>query len=97
MKLSEMNYREKIAAKMAWESCGWVVGGYENSIADYGADSEEGREATVALADHEGLVAEIYDHYLHVAEQMFGMKHLRFVGKAFVLERIERRLKSWGY
>lgn len=97
MKLSEMDSRQRFAAKLAWECCGWVVGGLENSITDFGEDSEEGRVAREALADHDGLVADIYAEFVDWTKRAGYMKQLRFVGKAFVIERIERRLKKWGY
>lgn len=96
MKFSEMSYRQKLATKFALESCGWVVGGYENAMMDYSEDTEEYQSAKAALANHDELVREIYDHLMSYTEAGY-LKHLRFVGKAFILERIERRLKKWGY
>ena len=96
MKLSEMNSRQKLVAKLAWDRCGWVVGGYENTMQDEAPESEDYKGAKAALADHEGLVAEIYDELMSWTDKGY-LKHLRFVGKAFILERIDRRLKSWGY
>ena len=96
MKYSEMNTRQKIATKLALESCGWVVGGYENTMADNEPDSEEYIEAKESLADHDGLADEIYDHLISWTDRGY-MKHLRFVGKAFIMERINNRLAKWGY
>lgn len=96
MKLSEMSYRQKLATKLAWESCGWVVGGYENTMADNDSESDDYKEAQNALADHDELIAEVYDHLMSYTDSGY-LKHLRFVGKAFIIERIDRRLKKWGY
>lgn len=96
MKLSEMNSRQQIATKLAWERCGWVVGGYENTIEDCGRDSEEGMEAVNALSNREELATEIYEDLMSLTDAGY-LKHLRFVGKDFIMARINARLKKWGY
>lgn len=96
MKLSEMNARQQVAARLAWERCGWVVGGLENTMQDNEPDSDEYKYAKAQLADHDGLVAQIYDELMFDTDKGY-LKHLRFVGKAFLIERIEKRLAKWGY
>lgn len=96
MKLSEMNGNQRMAARLAWDSCGWVVGGYENQMQDNDEGSEDYNSAKEALADHDLLVDEIYDHVMHMTDKSFR-KHLRFAGKEFIIDRINGRLARWGY
>lgn len=96
MKLSEMNTRQKIATKLAWEMCGDIVGGFENTLLDYDPSEEEYKNAERLLKDHDALVEMIYDDVMSDTEKIY-LKHLRFVGKDFIIERIDRRLKKWGY
>lgn len=96
MKYSEMNAHERVAAGIAWEKCGDIVGGYENQMQDNLPGSEDYEEAKNALANHEHLVDMIYDEVMFDADKG-SRKHLRFAGKEFILARIDRRLKKWGY
>ena len=96
MKLSEMNNRQQIAARVAWKNCGDIVGGLENMLLDYEPESKEYKEAERILKDHDALVKMIYRDVMSDTEKIY-MKHLRFVGKDFIIERIDRRLKRWGY
>ena len=96
MKFSEMNVHQQIATRYARESCGWVIGGYENAIQDLDPESEDYKSAKASLADHEGLIDEIYDHVMRFTDK--GMlKHIRFAGKDFIRERIHNRITKWGY
>ena len=96
MKFSEMNSRQQMVTRLAWESCGFVVGGYENTMQDNAPEDADYIAAKIALADHDGLMDEIYDHLMNWTDKSF-LKHLRFVGKAFIMERIDKRLTKWGY
>ena len=96
MKLSEMNTRQKIVAKLAWETCGNIVGGLENTLLDNDPNDIEYKNAEKTLKDHEALVEMIYHDVMMDTEKIY-MKHFRFVGKDFIIERIDKRLKRWGY
>ena len=96
MKLSEMNTRQQIAAKLAWNACGDIVGGLENTLLDNDPEEWEYKDADRILHDHEALVDMIYRDVMSDTNRTYW-KHLRFVGKAFILERISNRLKKWGY
>lgn len=93
MKISEMNGNEKTAFIQVIEASNWVVGGWENSVAD-GHDEE--------MPSHEELAQEIYQTVMTTTtfEGIQGgppLKEIRFAGEAFIRERIERRLKKMGY
>lgn len=96
MKYSEMNSRQKLVTRITLERCGWVVGGLENVLQDFLPEDEEYKLAREQLADHDGLVDEIYWEVIGCSDRGY-MKHIRFVGKAFIIERIENRLRKWGY
>ena len=96
MKFSEMNSRQQIASRLAWETCGDIVGGFENTLLDNDADSKEYKDAERILKDHDALVEMIYRNVMMDTDSSH-LKHLRFVGKAFIIERIDRRVKKWGY
>ena len=96
MKFSEMNNRQQIASRLAWEVCGDIVGGLENTLLDFDPEEKEYKNAEKMLKDHDSLVEMIYDDVMMDTDKSH-LKHLRFVGKAFIIERIDRRLKKWGY
>ena len=37
----------------------WTIGGYENTLSDYGKESEEGKEAKAWLSDRQQMVKDI--------------------------------------
>ena len=97
MKISEMNKHQREAFRCVCEASGEYIGGWENTMLDYPEDHEEYKNAqTVLSRTHEELVDDIYQ--MVMAESDKGvLRHLRFAGKDFILERIDRRLKKWGY
>ena len=107
MKYSECNARQKKAFANVYHACNWIIGGWENTMLDNPEDSEEYKSAKAFLSDHEGLVNFIYKNvtttvytdgamYFGANEEKY-LKDIRFCGKAWILERIERRLKKMGY
>lgn len=96
MKYSEMNKREQMVARMAWEECSWICGGWENQMADSAPETEAYKEAEAALENHEGLVEEVYRALMSKASGT-DLEHIKFCGKAFILARIDGRLKRFGY
>ena len=61
MKVSEMNARQKKAFYNIKYAAYWRIGGLENTLMDNAEDSDEYRAAKAELADHDGLVATIYE------------------------------------
>ena len=107
MKVAEMNARQKKAFYNIYYAANWMIGGLENTLADNDPDSEEYKSAAAALADHEGLVAELYRaattelysegscSFSKDAEK--ALKDIRFCGKDFLMARCEARIKKMGY
>ena len=97
MKRSEMNAHQKLDFDFICKVMSEYIGGYENTLLDYPEDSEEYKDAKEFLGQsHEDLMNLIYDEVMTMSDS--GMaKHLRFAGKDFILERIDRRLTKWNY
>ena len=74
---------------------------------DYAEDSDEYRAAKAELADHDGLVATIYEMATTEIYQEGAccfnsaaasyLKDIRFCGKAWLMERVEARVRKEGY
>lgn len=107
MKLSECNARQRKVYMNVYHAANWIIGGLENTLEDNARDSEEFKEAMAQLDDHEGLVNAIYEA---ATTELYGegsvkwgadikryLKDVRFCGKAWIMERVERRLKKMGY
>lgn len=107
MKFSEMNARQKKAYKNVYYAARDLIGGLENTISDNPEGSEERTKATAYLSDHDALVAAIYDMSItdiyDEGAVYFGkeaeahMKDIRFCGKDWITERIERQVVNLGY
>jgi len=107
MKYSEMNARQKKAFRNIKYAANWLLGGLENTVSDYGLDSEEGKNARATLNDHDLLVRQLYSMATtEVYEEgscWFSdaaasyLKDIRFCGKAWLMERCERRITKEGY
>ena len=107
MKISEMNYRQKKAFYNVYHAANFLIGGLENTLADFPEDSTEYIEAKATLADHDLLAAQLYDMATTEVHTegccSFGkqaesyLKDIRFCGKAWIMERIEKRLRKMGY
>ena len=107
MKYEDMNARQKKAFRNILYAARFTIGGLENTLADNAEDSEEYQNAKAALADHEGLVSEIYYEATHSIygdgfvqfnqEASSFMKDIRFCGKDWLMERVERRVRKMGY
>lgn len=107
MKYSECNARQKKAFMNVYHACNWIVGGWENTMQDNDKDSEEYKGAQEWLSDHDRLAEYIYSE---VISTVYGdgvmswggsearyLRDIRFCGKAWILERIEARLRKMGY
>ena len=97
MKRSEMNAHQQQAFDFICEAMSDYIGGYENALEDFAEGEKEHDEAMAFLAqNHETLIGIIYDEVMSRADKGTE-KHLRFAGKDFIVERIDRRLRKWGY
>ena len=107
MKYADCNTRQKKAFRNILHASNWLLGGLENTLLDNPEDSEEYRSAKAQLADHEGLVNELYSMATtEVYEEgscCFNqaaasyLKDIRFCGKEWLMERCEARIKKAGY
>ena len=107
MKFSEMNARQKKAYKNVYYAARDYIGGLENTISDNSEDSEEHISAKASLGNHAGLVEMIYNMAItdifDEGAVFFGkaaeayMKDIRFCGKDWIMERIERQVVKLGY
>ena len=103
MKLSEMNAHQKLAFMYVKNELTEVIGGYENDIQDNSPDSEAYRNAQAFLSKpHDELVNQFYTWVMASIEAdakkgIVSAKHAKFAGADFIKERIDRRLKKWGY
>lgn len=96
MKFKEMDKRQQTATLRVWETCGFIVGGLENTLMDYEPDTEEYKEAEATLKDHSVLTDMVYTEVMWDTEKSI-LKHIKFCGKDFIMERIDKRLKKLGH
>ena len=94
MKLNECNQHEKMAWQLMIAQYNDIVGGMENAVEDKCDDWEECAEL---LANHDELKNLIYQQTMNVAKNLGFAKHIKFAGKEFLMERIERRLVKDGH
>lgn len=107
MKISEMNAQQKKAFYNIRNAANYLIGGLENTLEDYPEDSEEYQEAQATLDDHDFLVNQIYDLALTEifleGANIFGkaaeayLKDIRFCGKEWLMERVEKQVTKAGY
>ena len=107
MKYADCNTRQKKAFRNILHACNWLLGGLENTMLDNPENSEEYQSAKAQLADHEGLVNELYrmattdvydDGSCYFGQAAVSyVKDIRFCGKAWLMERCEVRIKEAGY
>ena len=99
MKYAEMNERQKRVFRAVLGAANDVVGGLENTLLDNAEESEEYKNAKEALADHDGLAVVIYDMVIngYTGTECVSIRDVRFCGKAWIQERIEKRLAKMGY
>jgi len=108
MKVSEMNQREKKAFYNIKHAANDLLGGLENTLLDYGQDDPEYKSAKAQLSDHEGLVTELYgmattaiygEGYccFNPATVEKELRDINFCGKAWLMERCDKRITKEGY
>ena len=91
----QMNQHEKEIDRLIQNAVSEWIGGFENTMADYPTDSEEYRNAQDQL-NHDTLFELIYDNIMTESRKNKS-SHIRFAGKEFITDRIEKRLKQSGY
>jgi len=107
MKYADCNARQKKAFRNIFHASNWLLGGLENTMMDNPEGSPEYESAKATLADHDGLVAELYEmattDVYDEGSCSFGqgaasyLKDIRFCGKDWLMERCEARIKKGGY
>ncbi len=104
MKYNEMNERQKKVFRNVLGAANDYIGGLENTLEDYGKDTEEYKDAKATLENHAGLVSviyyesinNVYDYQLGFAPAS-ALRDIRFCGKEFIMERVEARVRKMGY
>jgi len=95
MKTTDMNQHQYKANSITKEIYCDIVGGAENAILDK-AEGYEGWQ--ILLNDHEAIKQFIYDEVIGLVEgKGKEAKHIKFAGKDFIMDIIERRLIKDGY
>lgn len=107
MKLSECNGRQRKVYLNVYHAANWIIGGLENTLEDFDKESEEYKNAEAQLNDHDELVKYIYSEAI---TNIYGdgvmcwgenirsyLKDVRFCGKEWIMERVEKRVKKMGY
>ncbi len=107
MKYADCNARQKKAYRNIYHASYWLLGGLENTMLDNPEGSPEYESAKATLANHDGLVAElysmatteVYDEGSCCFSQSAAsyMKDIRFCGKEWLMARCEARIKKEGY
>lgn len=108
MKVSEMNVTQKKAYFNIKHAANDLLGGLENTMLDNAPGSEEYESAKRDLANHAGLVGQLYmmattaiygDGYCCFNPQTVEkeLREINFCGKAWLEERCERRITKEGY
>ena len=107
MKLSECDARQKKAFINIAHCANWIIGGLENAMHDSHEGAPEYESAKAQLADHNGLVNQIYSEATTTvfSEGMMMcnkgaesfLRDIRFCGKDWLMARCDARVKKLGY
>lgn len=97
MKLNKMDSHQKVAFMLVCDVVSELIGGNENTLLDYDYDTKEYKTAKQFLDQgHDNLKWVIYNEVMMRSDDS-TLKHLRFAGESFIMERIEKRLVRCGY
>ena len=97
MKRSEMNAHQLQAFDFIVYVMSELIAGQELVLEDFEEDSEEYKNAKEYLSQPKAVLAEdVYNEVMNMSDKSMA-KHLRFAGKDFIMERINKRLEKWGY
>lgn len=107
MKVSDMNARQQKAFYNIKYAADDLLGGLENTLLDYDEYSEEYKEAKELLSTHSELVNQLYKR---ATTELYGpgfcrfgkeaemiIRDINFCGKAWLIERCEKRITKEGY
>lgn len=108
MKVSEMNARERKAFINIKHAANDLLGGLENTLMDYSENEDEYKNAKALLGDHDSLVAALYDMAttaiygdgfccFNPATVQKELRDINFCGRAWLMERCEKRITKEGY
>lgn len=108
MKVSEMNQREKKAFYNIKHAANNLLGGLENTLLDYEENEPEYISAKALLENHDRLVTELYEMAttaiygegyccFNPAAVQKELRDINFCGKAWLMERCEKRITKEGY
>jgi hypothetical protein len=90
-----MNTREREIDRLIQEAVSEWIGGLENTLMDFPEDSEDYKQAK-KLLNHDSLFDIIYRDIMEESRSNKA-SHIRFAGKEFIADRIEKALKKDGY
>lgn len=105
--MEQFDMRQKKALRNIRWAVNNRIGEMENSIEDYGEDDECAIACKELLGNHEALCEDIYDEvvnnyhdcgltiYGKQAERLIG--DIKFCGKAWLMEQIDKRVTKEGY
>ena len=95
MRRSEMNGNQLTAFEQVINAIDWLTGDYENMLMDGIITEDE-------IPSHEELMEDTYNMVLNCRtyagmQKDGGLDEVRFCGKDWIMERIDKRLKKLGY
>jgi len=108
MKIADMNARQKKAYKNVYHAARDYIGGLENGVSDNAtSDPKTAQDYQAALDNRDGLIETIYNMAItDIYEDgacTFGerakaqIRDIRFCGKDWIMERVERQVTKLGY
>lgn len=108
MKVAEMNATQKKAFFNIKHAANDLLGGLENTMLDNSKDSDEYKSAKALLDDHDELVKRLYwmattaiyrEGFCCFDERAVTkeLREINFCGKAWLMERCEKRITKEGY
>lgn len=103
----EMDKKQMRAVRNIRHAINWHIGGLENTMIDSMEDSEDYITAEAQLANHDGLVKDIYwmatNEYYKAGGMMYGeqakkmVREIRFCGKDWLMSKIDEMVRKEGY
>lgn len=108
MKQAKNDLRQRKAIRNIKEAANWLIGENENTLSDCSENSPEYASAKEWLADHAGIVREVYALAIHCLITPDGcccseeesapfVKDIKFLGKNWLLEQVENEVVRQGY
>lgn len=94
----KVDLSEKGLKKNIYNCACWLIGGKENTIEDYGEDSEEGKQAKAWLTDRKQIAKDIVCNALITVygEGFEGVPNDDKLTKAY-LQYPKKQIISWAY